>query len=78
MRTFLSNKRGQGLLEYALIISFIGMVVIGALQMLGASGNNSLANAATSFSFQSQPSNNSNSGNNSNSDDDNHNHDHER
>lgn len=31
------NKRGQGLVEYALIIMLIALVVIGGLQLMGIS-----------------------------------------
>lgn len=50
---WLSGERGQGLVEYALIITLIAMVVVGALIVLGAntnhlygSINNCVSNAA--------------------------------
>ena len=34
---YLSNKKGQGMVEYALIIALIAIVVIGAVTALGGS-----------------------------------------
>lgn len=47
---FLAADDGQGLVEYALIISLVAMVVLGAMQALGSKSNNSINNAATSLS----------------------------
>jgi len=55
MFTFLSDDRGQGLVEYALIISLIAVVVIGALRVLGTNGNNSLDNAANALENSVNP-----------------------
>ena len=47
---FLQDDAGQGLVEYALIIALVAIVVIGALQLLGNKGNNSLTNAGNFLS----------------------------
>ena len=43
-RRMLGDSTGQGLLEYALIISIVSVAAIAALAFLGAKANNSLAN----------------------------------
>ena len=45
-RSFLSDDRGQGLVEYALIIALVSVVAIAALSLLGTSANNKLNAAA--------------------------------
>jgi pilus assembly protein Flp/PilA len=35
IKTMISNKKGQGMVEYGLIISLIAVAVIGALVVLG-------------------------------------------
>jgi len=55
MLTFLSDDRGQGLVEYALIIALVALVVTGALRVLGANGNNSLDNAGSALENSVSP-----------------------
>ena len=43
---FLADDRGQGLVEYALIIALVSIVAVAALQFLGTKANNTLNNAA--------------------------------
>jgi Flp pilus assembly pilin Flp len=43
---FLTDDRGQGLVEYALIIATVSIVAIAALNLLGKKANNTLNNAA--------------------------------
>ena len=40
----LGDSRGQGLLEYILIVSIVSIAAIAALSFLGSKANNSLAN----------------------------------
>lgn len=40
----LKNEKGQGLVEYALILVLIAIVVIGALTLLGTKTNNVFSN----------------------------------
>jgi len=47
---FLSDESGQGLVEYALIISLVSVVAIAALTYLGQKASNSLSNAAGTLS----------------------------
>jgi pilus assembly protein Flp/PilA len=47
---FLRDDRGQGLVEYALIIALVSIVAIVALKQLGKKANNTLSNAASSLS----------------------------
>jgi pilus assembly protein Flp/PilA len=47
---FLACDRGQGLVEYALVIALVAIVAIVALRLLGKKANNSLNNAAGSLS----------------------------
>jgi pilus assembly protein Flp/PilA len=42
----LRDDRGQGLVEYALVIALVSLVAISALKFLGAKASNSLNNAA--------------------------------
>ncbi len=42
----LRDDRGQGLVEYALIIALVSLVAISALKFLGAKASNTLNNAA--------------------------------
>jgi len=45
-RLLLRDERGQGLLEYALIIALISVLAFAALQFIGEGANNKLNNAA--------------------------------
>jgi Flp pilus assembly pilin Flp len=47
---FLRDDAGQGLVEYALIITLTSIVVIAGLQLVGAKSNNSLMNASNALS----------------------------
>jgi len=47
---FLLDDRGQGLVEYALVIALVAMVAITALRILGSRAKNTLNNAASSLS----------------------------
>jgi Flp pilus assembly pilin Flp len=42
----LRDERGQGLVEYALIITLVSLVAISALKFLGSKASNTLNNAA--------------------------------
>ncbi len=42
----LRDERGQGLVEYALIIALVSLVAISALKFLGSKASNTLNNAA--------------------------------
>jgi Flp pilus assembly pilin Flp len=42
----LADESGQGLVEYALIISLVAIVAIGSLRVLGEKASNTLSNAA--------------------------------
>lgn len=46
----LKDDRGQGLVEYALIVALVAMVALAALRVLGDKAKNSLNNAAGSLS----------------------------
>jgi pilus assembly protein Flp/PilA len=48
--TFLRDDRGQGLVEYALVIALVAMVAVAALRVLGSKAKNTLNNAAASLS----------------------------
>jgi Flp pilus assembly pilin Flp len=50
VRSFLFDERGQGLVEYALVIATVSLVTIAALNLLGHKANNTLRNAASSLS----------------------------
>jgi Flp pilus assembly pilin Flp len=47
---FLTDDAGQGLVEYALVITMVALVAIGALRTLGRKTNNTFNNAAGSLS----------------------------
>ncbi len=47
---FLSDERGQGLVEYALIIALVSLVAIAAFRTIGKKASNSLTNASNSLS----------------------------
>jgi pilus assembly protein Flp/PilA len=42
----LKDDRGQGLVEYALIIALVAMVALAALRIVGGKAKNTLNNAA--------------------------------
>jgi pilus assembly protein Flp/PilA len=42
----LRDDRGQGIVEYALVIALVSLVAISALKFLGAKASNTLNNAA--------------------------------
>jgi pilus assembly protein Flp/PilA len=46
----LCDDKGQGLVEYALIIALVSIVAIAALSVLGKKASNTLSNAANSLS----------------------------
>ena len=46
-RHFLSNDRGQGLVEYALILVLVALAVIAGITTLGNKTNNVMSNVAT-------------------------------
>ncbi len=48
--SMLQDDRGQGLVEYALIIALVSIVAIAALKFLGAKASNTLNNAANTLS----------------------------
>jgi len=48
--SMLKDNRGQGLVEYALIIALVSIVAIVALKFLGAKASNTLNNAANTLS----------------------------
>ena len=50
VRCLLLDDSGQGLVEYALLITFTAIVCLAGLRYLGAKTNNTLANAANSLS----------------------------
>jgi Flp pilus assembly pilin Flp len=50
IRSFLLDDRGQGLVEYALVIATVSLVAIAALNMLGRKANNTLHSVAASLS----------------------------
>lgn len=35
MKSYLRNEKGQGMVEYALIIAFVAIIVIGAVTLFG-------------------------------------------
>ena len=49
LRRLLSDERGQGLVEYALIVALVSIVAIAALKFLGGKASNTLNNAANSL-----------------------------
>jgi pilus assembly protein Flp/PilA len=48
-RRLLRDERGQGLVEYALIVALVSIVAIAALKFLGGKASNTLNNAANSL-----------------------------
>jgi Flp pilus assembly pilin Flp len=50
VRRLLIDESAQGLVEYALLITFTALVCLVGLRFLGAKANNTLANAANSLS----------------------------
>jgi pilus assembly protein Flp/PilA len=50
MYRLIRDDRGQGLVEYALIIALVSVLAIAALQFLGQKASNTLSNAATYLS----------------------------
>jgi pilus assembly protein Flp/PilA len=49
LRNLLRDERGQGLVEYALIVALVSIVAIAALKFLGGKASNTLNNAANSL-----------------------------
>jgi len=49
VKGFLGNEEGQGLVEYALILTLIAIVVIVALQVVGRSASNAFVNAGANL-----------------------------
>jgi pilus assembly protein Flp/PilA len=47
---FFTDESGQGLVEYALIISLVAIVAIAALRVLGEKASDVLSNAAKDLS----------------------------
>ncbi len=50
MTRFLKDDAGQGLVEYALIITLVALVAFAALSVLGKKASNSLSNSAALLS----------------------------
>jgi pilus assembly protein Flp/PilA len=50
MLALLNDDSGQGLVEYALIISLVAVVAVASLTVLGKKASNSLSNAAAKMS----------------------------
>jgi len=46
---FVSKEKGQGLVEYAIIIAFVALVVISVVRLLGPSIGNTFSNIASSM-----------------------------
>ena len=46
---FVSKERGQGLVEYAIILAFVAIVVISVVRLLGPSIGNTFSNIASSL-----------------------------
>jgi pilus assembly protein Flp/PilA len=49
VKGFLGNEEGQGLVEYALILTLIAIVIIVALKVVGRSASNAYVNAAANL-----------------------------
>ena len=49
IRSLLGDDRGQGLVEYALIIALVSVVALVSLSFLGTKANNTLSNAANTL-----------------------------
>jgi Flp pilus assembly pilin Flp len=47
--TFLLDERGQGTLEYGLILGLVAMIAVGAMLLVGNDTNQSLQHSASSF-----------------------------
>jgi Flp pilus assembly pilin Flp len=50
MRRLWTDESAQGLVEYALLITFTALVCLVALRFLGQKANNTLSNAVNSLS----------------------------
>jgi Flp pilus assembly pilin Flp len=50
LRSLLRDDRGQGLVEYSLVVALVAIVAIAALQYLGQSASNTLSNSASYLS----------------------------
>ena len=48
-RALCADERGQGLVEYALIIALVSIIAIAALKFLGGKASNTLNNAANAL-----------------------------
>ncbi len=48
--SMLKDDKGQGLVEYALIIALVSILAIAALKFLGGKASNTLNNAANALS----------------------------
>ena len=46
---FVSNEKGQGLVEYAIILAFVALVVISVVRLLGPSIGNTFSNITNSM-----------------------------
>ena len=46
---FISKEKGQGLVEYAIIIAFVALVVISVVRLLGPSIGNTFSKIASSM-----------------------------
>ena len=46
----LADDRGQGLVEYALVIAIVSIVAVASLRVLGKKASNTLSNVANSLS----------------------------
>ena len=49
MKSFVQNERGQGLVEYALILLLVALVVVGGLTLLGGNVGAFFTNASNIF-----------------------------
>jgi pilus assembly protein Flp/PilA len=49
MKEFISNERGQDLVEYALLLVFIALAAIAVLPTLGGAVNNVFSQSASSL-----------------------------
>ena len=47
---FISKEKGQGLVEYAIILAFVALVVISVVRLLGPRIGNTFSNIANSIS----------------------------
>ncbi len=46
---FISKERGQGLVEYAIILAFVALVVISVVRLLGPRIGNTFSNISNSM-----------------------------